>query len=99
MKTIDIFLASSITELSEEREKLYKYLSGKALRGLFRNDNIDIQLVNCEYFEEGYRGTPSQRILDVSLEECPISIFLFKAKNKEDAKKAVASAQKKRKRY
>lgn len=85
MKTIYIFLASSITELSGEREKLYKYLSGPALRELFRNDNTDIQLVNCEHLEDGYTGVPSQQILDVSLEDCPISIFLFKAKNKEDA--------------
>ena len=95
MNTINIFLASSISELAKERTDLHAYLSGADLRDLFRNDGVDIQLVRSEDIYKGYEGKPSQNYLNKRLEECKISIFLFKAKNKEEAETAIKAVQKK----
>ena len=81
LRVIRIFLASSITELKEERNKLGEYLSGADIQNLFLHDNVVIQLVRCEDIYSGSDGkTDPQELLNRRLRECEMSVFLFKTK-------------------
>ena len=79
-RVIKVFLASSITELHDEREKLSTYLAGNDLRNLFRADNIEIQLVRCEDFFSGNNVEDPQEVINRELKSCDISVFLYKTK-------------------
>ena len=81
LRVIRIFLASSITELKEERNKLGEYLSGADIQNLFLHDHVVIQLVRCEDIYSGSDGkTDPQELLNRRLRECEMSVFLFKTK-------------------
>lgn len=79
-RIIRIFLASSITELKNERDEIQKYLSGADCQNMFLQDNIIIQLVRSEDVYFGSDGENPQEILNQRLRECDISLFLFKTK-------------------
>ena len=80
-RVIRIFLASSITELKDERNQLDQYLSGADIQNMFLHDNVIIQLVRCEDIYSGSDGkTAPQEILNQRLRECEMSLFLFKTK-------------------
>ena len=80
-RVIRIFLASSITELKDERNQLDQYLSGADIQNMFLHDNVIIQMVRCEDIYSGSDGkTAPQEILNQRLRECEISLFLFKTK-------------------
>lgn len=79
-RIIRIFLASSITELKDERDNLYMYLSGADIQNMFLHDKIIIQVVRSEDITFGTDGENPQEILNQRLRECDISLFLFKSK-------------------
>lgn len=79
MKTIKIFLGSSITELHDERLLLGDYLLN-SVRPIFKRDGVDIEVVKCEDIQTGYRGKSSQEEIDDLLRGCDISVFMFKTK-------------------
>ena len=79
-RVIRIFLASSITELKEERDKLCEYLAGADIQNMFLHDKVFIQLVRSEDIIFGAEGDNPQKVLDQRLQECDISLFLFKFK-------------------
>ena len=75
MKTIKIFLASSITELHDERLLLGDYLLN-SVRPIFKRDGVDIELLKLENIHLGYNGNSWQD----EFNECDIFIFMFKRK-------------------
>lgn len=79
-RIIRIFLASSITELKDERDKLSEYFAGADIQNMFLADNVIIQLVRCEDIYAGSDGEQAQELLNQRLRECDISLFLFKTK-------------------
>lgn len=79
-RVIRIFLASSITELKKERDKLGEYLAGADIQNMFLHDNVIIQLVRCEDIYSGSDGEKPQEILNQRLRDCEMSVFLFKTK-------------------
>ena len=78
-KTIKIFLASSITELKEERKNISDYIMS-SIKPLFENDGVDIRLFKCEDNHSGNLGKPTQDEIDKRLQESDVSIFMFKKK-------------------
>ena len=78
-KTIKIFLASSITELHDERLYLCDYIM-KSVRPLIKNDNVEVELFKCEDIHTGNNGRSAQDEIDDILKESDISVFLFKKK-------------------
>ena len=79
MRTIKIFLGSSITELHDERLLLGDYLLN-SVRPIFKRDGVDIEVVKCEDIRTGYRGKSSQEEINDLLRGCDISVFMFKTK-------------------
>jgi len=79
MKTIKIFLGSSITELHYERLHLGDYLMN-SVRPIFQNDGVEIKVVKCEDIRSGNTGENPQDRIDNLLKECDVSIFMFKTK-------------------
>lgn len=80
LRIIRIFLASSITELKDERNKLGEYLAGADIQNMFLHDKVIIQLVRSEDITFSTEGDNPQEILNQRLRECEISLFLFKTK-------------------
>ena len=78
-KTIKIFLASSITELQEERVLFGDYIMN-SIRPIFQADGIETELIKCEDIHSGNTGVSSQKEIDDRLRSCNISVFLFKTK-------------------
>ena len=78
-KTIKIFLASSITELHNERLYLCDYIMN-SVRPLIKNDNVEVELFKCEDIHTGNIGRSAQDEIDDILKESDISVFLFKKK-------------------
>ncbi len=76
-KFINIFLASSIVELKNERRDLSDDVSG-SITMLLRNDNIAVNFVKCEYNHAGNDGSRDQDYLNQLLKDCEYSVFLFK---------------------
>ena len=79
MQTIKIFLGSSITELHYERLHLGDYLMN-SVRPIFKNGDIDIEIVKCEDIRSGNTGENPQERIDNLLKECDVSVFMFKTK-------------------
>ena len=79
MQTIKIFLGSSNTELYDERLHLGDYLMN-SVRPIFKNGDIDIEIVKCEDIHSGNTGENPQERIDNLLKECDVSIFMFKTK-------------------
>lgn len=82
-RIIKIFLASSITELRDERNELSLYIAGADIQNMFLADRVIIQLIRCEDIYSGNNGERAQEILNQRLRECDMSIFLFKTKARE----------------
>lgn len=76
-KFINIFLASSIVELKNERRNLSDDVSG-SITMLLKNDNIAVNFVKCEYNHAGNDGSRDQDYLNQLLTDCEYSVFLFK---------------------
>ena len=79
MKTIKIFLGSSITELHYERLHLGDYLMN-SVRPIFQNDDVEIKVVKCEDIRSGNTGEKPQERIDNLLRECDVSVFMFKTR-------------------
>ena len=79
MKTIKIFLGSSITELHDERVILGDYLMN-SVRPIFKQDGIEIEVCKCEDIRSGNTGRPPQNKIDTLLRRCDVSVFMFKTK-------------------
>ena len=79
MKTIKIFLGSSITELHYERLHLGDYLMN-SVRPIFQNDGVEIKVAKCEDIRSGNTGENPQERIDNLLKECDVSVFMFKTK-------------------
>ena len=79
MKTIKIFLGSSITELHYERLHLGDYLMN-SVRPIFQNDGVEIKVAKCEDIRSGNTGENPQEKIDNLLKECDVSVFMFKTK-------------------
>ena len=76
-RILNIFLASSITELKDERRDISNELSGD-ISSLLERDNYVVHFHKCENYHAGYDGTPIQLFLDQLLKDCDFSLFLFK---------------------
>ena len=100
-RIIRIFLASSITELKDERDKLCMYFAGADIQNMFLHDKVIIQLVRSEDITFGTEGDDPQEILNQRLRECDISLFLFKSKVGKRTRKEfdVAKALQKNKKH
>ena len=81
-KAIKIFLASSITELENERIDISDSIN-QDLTNLFEKDNIIIQFLRCDSIHSGNIGMPDQDRIDNMLRKCDITLFLFKDKEGE----------------
>lgn len=92
-RVIRIFLASSISELKAERDKISEYFAGADVQNLFLADNVIIQLVRCEDIYAGSSGERAQEILNQRLRECDISLFLFKTKAGERTREELSVAK------
>ena len=79
MKTIKIFLGSSITELHDERVILGDYLMN-SVHPIFKNDGIEVEVLKCEDIRSGNTGTPPQNKIDKLIRESDVSVFMFKTK-------------------
>ncbi len=79
MKTIKIFLGSSLDELYNERRLLGDYIMN-SVRPIFKYDDVDVELLKCEDMDLGYTGEPSQNIINDQLNDCNYFIFVFKKK-------------------
>lgn len=79
MKTIKIFLGSSITELHYERLHFGDYLMN-SVHPIFQNDGVEIKVVKCEDIRSGNTGENPQERIDNLLKECDISVFMFKTR-------------------
>lgn len=79
MKTIKIFLGSSITELHDERLHLADYIMN-SVRPIFKNDGIEVEVLKCEDIRSGNTGVPQQNKIDKLIRECDVSVFMFKTK-------------------
>lgn len=93
LRIIKIFLASSITELKAERDKLCEYLAGADIQNMFLQDKVIIQLVRSEDITFGTEGDRPQEILNQRLRECDISLFLFKSKAGERTREELEVAK------
>lgn len=78
-KTIKIFLASSITELEDERLRFSDYIMC-SVRQILKFDKVDIELSKWENMSKSNTGMPSQQKIDEVLKGSDISVFLFKRK-------------------
>ena len=79
MKTIKIFLGSSITELETERVLFGDYIMN-SVRPIFQADGIETELIKCEDIHSGNFGGSSQKEIDDRLRSSDISVFIFKTK-------------------
>ena len=79
MKTIKIFLGSSLDELHDERRLLGDYIMN-SVRPIFKYDDVDVELLKCEDMDWGFTGEPSQNIINNQLNDCNYFIFVFKKK-------------------
>ena len=79
MKTIKIFLGSSLDELYDERRMLGDYIMN-SVRSICKFDDVDVDLLKCEDMDLGYTGEPSQNIINNQLKDCNYFIFVFKKK-------------------
>lgn len=76
-KTIKIFLASSITELKDERVKLSDNISGN-ISNLLEKENNFVHFIKCDDDHAGNDGTREQDYYNKLLRDCEYSVFLFK---------------------
>ena len=76
IRIINVFLASSITELKKERFDLSDL--GNDIGNLFGQDDIVIRFVKCENMHFGNIGEDDQEAIDDKLRKCDLSLFLFK---------------------
>ena len=79
MKTIKIFLGSSITELHYERLHLGDYLMN-SVRPIFQNDGVEINVLKCEDMRSDNTGVSPQNKIDKHIKECDVSVFMFKTR-------------------
>jgi len=77
-RIIKVFLASSITELKDERRNISSL--GDDISNLFSLDDIAVRFVKCENLHIGNIGEEDQKAIDERLRNCELSLFLFKAK-------------------
>lgn len=77
LKTIKIFLASSITELREERVILSDNISGN-ISNLLEKENSFVHFIKCDNDHAGNDGTREQDYYNQLLRDCEYSVFLFK---------------------
>lgn len=75
MRTISIFLASSITELADDRDRFGEFI--RKLNDIYEKRNTQIKLVRCEDLEINYPGRPTQEVLNEKLQECQMFVALF----------------------
>ena len=54
------------------------------IRPIFKNAQIDIELIKCEDIHIGNTGLNSQDVIDNHIRECNISLFLFKSQANEN---------------
>lgn len=73
-KIIKVFLASSITELKDERNVISSTIT-EEISYLFQQDDIIIQFKRSETVHEGNTGEPDQDKLDRLIGECDICLF------------------------
>ncbi|MBP5540265.1 MAG: tetratricopeptide repeat protein [Bacteroidales bacterium] len=78
-RIVKIFLASSITELEDERIRISDSISQDLTR-LFEQDDIFIQFLRSDCIHEGNNSCPDQEKNDEMLRRCDVSLFLFKDK-------------------
>jgi hypothetical protein len=76
-RLVKAFLASSITELKDER--LSMSALGDDISNLFSHDEIVVRIVKCENFHAGNVGPHDQEYIDRQLRGCDISLFVFKS--------------------
>ena len=76
-KTINIFLASSIVELKNERRNFSSHVT-EDIEHLLKNDDINIHFVKCESNHAGNDGSRDQDYYNQLLKDCDYSVFLFK---------------------
>ena len=77
-KIVKVFLGSSITELKDERTVISAL--GDDISNLFSHDNIAVRFVKCENLHEGNAGVHAQKTIDQKLQDCDLSMFIFKTK-------------------
>ena len=78
VRIVKVFLASSITELKDER--LVLSTLGEDITNLFNHDDIVVRFIKCENIHEGNVGGDDQDIIDEKIRECDISAFICKSK-------------------
>ena len=78
-KHIKIFLASSITELEDERLKLADYVNN-VVAPILNNAGFYVRLYKCEDNPSGNFSGSSQEVINNELSNSDISVFLFKKK-------------------
>jgi len=77
-KIVKVFLASSITELQDERRDISAL--GDDISNLFSHDNIAVRFIKCENIHEGNIGQHDQKVIDQKIQGCDLSMFVFKTK-------------------
>ena len=75
-RLVKVFLASSITELKDER--LSMSALGDDISNIFLRDEIVVRIVKCENFHAGNVGPHDQEYIDRQLRGCDLSLFVFK---------------------
>lgn len=78
-QTIKVFLASSLTELKDERVVLADYINN-TVAPILKNADLHLNLFKCEDDPSGNYGGSSQKSIDEELKESDVSVFLFKKK-------------------
>ena len=78
VRIVKVFLASSITELKDER--LVLSTLGEDITNLFNHDNIFVRFIRCESIHAGNTGRDDQDVIDEKIRECDISAFICKSK-------------------
>ena len=76
-RIIKVFLASSLTELKDERVILADYINN-TVAPILNTDGLHLSLFKCEDDPSGNYGGPSQKRIDEELKESDVSVFLFK---------------------
>ncbi len=75
-RIVKVFLASSITELEDERDAMDSICSD--IENLFKQDKVIVRFERCERYHKGNTGEEDQEFYDHKLLECDMSLFLFK---------------------
>ena len=75
MKTISIFLASSITELSNERTAIGAYF--QKLNNIFYDKGVFFKFIICENMDDAIAINNKQEEYNEAIKSCDLCIFLF----------------------